>query len=43
MRERVETQAGRLIGGSGEALDAIVAEDINSYSKLVREPGIKAE
>jgi tripartite-type tricarboxylate transporter receptor subunit TctC len=43
VRERVEAQAGRLTPGSGEALDAIVADDIKRYSKIVRERGIKAE
>ena len=43
MRERVESQAGRLTPGSGEALDAIVVEDIKRYSQIVRERGIKAE
>ncbi len=43
VRERVEAQAGRLIGGSGEALDAIVADDIKRYTRIVRERGIKAE
>jgi tripartite-type tricarboxylate transporter receptor subunit TctC len=43
VRERVEAQAGRLTPGSGEALDKIVAEDIKTYSKIVRERGIKAE
>lgn len=43
VRERVETQAGRLTPGSGAALDAIVADDIKRYSKIVRERGIKAE
>ena len=43
VRERVESQAGRLTPGSGEALDAIVAEDIKRYSQIVRERGIKAE
>ena len=43
VRERVETQAGRLTPGSGDALDAIVADDIKRYTKIVRERGIKAE
>lgn len=43
LRERVEGQAGRLTPGSGEALDAIVVEDIKRYSQIVRERGIKAE
>ena len=43
VRERVEAQAGRVTPGSGEALDAIVAEDIKRYTKIVKERGIKAE
>lgn len=43
VRERVEAQAGRITPGSGEALDKIVADDIKTYSKIVRERGIKAE
>ena len=43
VRERVESQAGRLAPASGEALDAIVADDITRYSKIVRERGIKSE
>ena len=43
VRERVEAQAGRLTPGTGEALDKIVAQDIRTYSKIVRDRGIKAE
>ena len=43
VRERVEAQAGRIDGGPGEKLDAIVAEDIKRYSKIVKERNIKAE
>ena len=43
VRERVESQAGRIIGGSPEQLDALVAEDIKRYTRLVRDFGIKAE
>ena len=43
VRERVESQAGRIIGGSPEQLDALVAEDIKRYTKIVRDFGIKAE
>ena len=43
VRERVEAQAGRLTPKGGEVLDAIVADDIKRYSKIVRERGIKAE
>jgi tripartite-type tricarboxylate transporter receptor subunit TctC len=43
VRERIEQQAGRVIGGSPEQLDALVAEDIKRYTKIVREHNIKAE
>ena len=43
LRERVEGQAGRIAPGSGEALEAIVAEDIKRYTVIVRERSIKAE
>jgi tripartite-type tricarboxylate transporter receptor subunit TctC len=43
VRERVEAQAGRIDGGPGEKLDAIVAEDIKRYSRIVKERNIKAE
>ena len=43
VKERVESQAGRIIGGSPEQLDALVAEDIKRYTKIVRDFGIKAE
>ena len=43
VRERIEAQAGRIIGGSPEALDALVHEDIKRYTKIVRDFGIKAE
>ena len=43
VRERVESQAGRIIGGSPERLDALVADDIKRYTKIVRDFGIKAE
>ena len=43
VRERIESQAGRIIGGSPEQLDALVAEDIRRYTKIVRDFGIKAE
>ncbi|MEJ5989736.1 tripartite tricarboxylate transporter substrate binding protein [Ramlibacter sp. PS3R-8] len=43
VRERVESQAGRLQPGTGEELDKIVAEDIKRYTKVVKERGVKAE
>ncbi len=43
VKERIEAQAGRIIGGSPEQLDALVAEDIKRYTKIVRENNIKAE
>jgi len=43
VKERVESQAGRIIGGSPEQLDALVAEDIKRYTRIVRDFGIKAE
>jgi tripartite-type tricarboxylate transporter receptor subunit TctC len=43
VRERIETQAGRIIAGSPDRLDRLVSEDIKRYSKIVRERGIKAE
>ncbi len=43
VRERIEAQAGRIIGGSPEQLDKLVNEDIRRYSKIVKDFGIKAE
>ena len=43
VKERIESQAGRIIGGSPEQLDALVAEDIKRYTKIVKDFGIKAE
>lgn len=43
VKERIEAQAGRIIGGSPEQLDALVAEDIKRYTKIVKDFGIKAE
>ena len=43
VRERIEAQAGRIIGEPGDKLDAIVAEDIKRYTKIVRDRNIKAE
>ncbi|MSQ62671.1 MAG: tripartite tricarboxylate transporter substrate binding protein [Betaproteobacteria bacterium] len=43
VKERIEAQAGRIIGGSPAQLDALVAEDIKRYTKIVKDFGIKAE
>ena len=43
VRERIEAQAGRIIGGSAEQLDALVHDDIKRYTKIVRDNQIKAE
>ena len=43
VKERIEAQAGRIIGGSPEQLDALVNEDIKRYTKIVRDNNIKAE
>lgn len=43
VKERIEAQAGRIIGGSPEQLDALVSEDIKRYTKIVRDNNIKAE
>lgn len=43
VKERIESQAGRIIGGSPEQLDALVHEDIKRYTKIVKDFGIKAE
>lgn len=43
VKERIEMQAGRIIGGSPEQLDALVAADIKRYTKIVKDFGIKAE
>ena len=43
VRERIEAQAGRIIGGSPDQLDKLVNEDIRRYTKIVKDFGIKAE
>jgi len=43
VRERIEAQAGNIIGAGPGELDALVAQDIKRYSKIVRERGIKPE
>ena len=43
VRERIESQAGRVGPGGPAELDAIVARDIQQLSKIVKERNIKAE
>ena len=43
VRERIESQAGRVKPGSPAELDALVAADIRQYTKIVRERNIKPE
>ena len=43
VRERIESQAGRVGPGGPADLDAIVARDIRQLSKIVKERNIKAE
>ena len=43
VRERIESQAGRVSTGGPAELDAIVARDIQQLSKIVKERNIKAE
>ena len=43
VRQRLEAQGTRIISGPPGQLDALVAEDIKRYTKIVRERGIKAE
>ncbi len=43
VRARMETQAGRVIGGSPEQLDALVANEIQQFTQIVREQNIKPE
>ncbi len=43
VRERIESQAGRVAGGTPEQLDRLVSDDIKRYRKIVQERGIKAE
>ncbi len=43
VRERIESQAGRVAGGTPQQLDALVADDIKRYRKIVQERAIKAE
>jgi tripartite-type tricarboxylate transporter receptor subunit TctC len=43
VRQRLEAQGTRIISGPPDQLDALVAEDIKRYTKIVRERGIKAE
>jgi tripartite-type tricarboxylate transporter receptor subunit TctC len=43
VKARMETQAGRVIGGSPEALDKLVSQEILQFTRVVREQGIKPE
>ena len=43
IRGRIESQAGRVIGGSPQQLDALVNSDIKKLSRIVKERGIKPE
>ena len=43
VRERIESQAGRVSTGGPAELDAIVARDIRQLSKIVKERNIKPE
>lgn len=43
VRSRIEAQGGRIIGGDSGELTALVKKDIATYTKLVKERGIKPE
>jgi tripartite-type tricarboxylate transporter receptor subunit TctC len=43
VRERIESQAGRVSPGGSAELDALVAADIRQYTKIVNERKIKPE
>lgn len=43
VKARMETQAGRAIGGSPADLDRLVAREIKQFTQVVREQGIKPE
>lgn len=43
VKARMETQAGRAIGGSPVELDRLVAREIRQFTQVVREQGIKPE
>ena len=43
VRERIESQAGRVSTGGPAELDALVASDIKTFTKIVRERNIKPE
>lgn len=43
VRSRIEAQGGRIIGGDSAELTALVKKDIATYTKLVKERGIKPE
>jgi len=42
-KARIETQAGRIIGGPPAALDALVAREIKQFTQVVREQNIRPE
>ena len=43
VRERIESQAGRVSTGGPAELDALVASDIRTFTKIVKERNIKPE
>lgn len=43
VRSRMESQAGHIIGGSPAQLDALVADEIREFSRVVREQKLKPE
>lgn len=43
VRSRMESQAGHIIGGSPAQLDALVAEEVRQFSRVVREQQLKAQ
>lgn len=42
-KARIEAQAGRVIGGAPEALDALVSREIKQFTQVVREQNIRPE
>ena len=43
VRAKIESQAGTVTGGSPADLDALVSKEIQQFTKVVRDQGIKAE
>ena len=43
VRAKIESQAGTVTGGSPSDLDALVSKEIQQFTKVVRDQGIKAE